>query len=128
MRSVAGRMKLAVGKRPHGVLRESRRAFPVREVLAVGKFRQPADERLVQFVQKLGLQIADELRPVGQRDEQAAVRLLVMAEHQLRGALHEGHGADQVVAELHGPGHDGFSPGDRVSLGIDPTLARVIAG
>ena len=34
----------------------------------------------------------------------------------------------QVVAELHGPGHDGFSPGDRVSLGIDPTLARVIAG
>ena len=34
----------------------------------------------------------------------------------------------QVVAELHGPGHDGFSPGDRVSLGIDPTLARVLAG
>ncbi|MGE3363177.1 MAG: ABC transporter ATP-binding protein [Rhizobiaceae bacterium] len=33
----------------------------------------------------------------------------------------------QVVAELHGPGHDGFAPGDRVSLGIDPALARVIA-
>ena len=33
----------------------------------------------------------------------------------------------QVVAELHGPGHDGFAPGDRVSLGIDSALARVIA-
>ncbi|MEO5326464.1 ABC transporter ATP-binding protein [Mesorhizobium sp. CC13] len=33
----------------------------------------------------------------------------------------------QVVAELHGPGHDGFAPGDRVNLGIDPALARVIA-
>ncbi|AHD02187.1 ABC transporter ATP-binding protein [Leisingera methylohalidivorans] len=33
----------------------------------------------------------------------------------------------QVVAELHGPGHDGFAPGDQVSLGIDPDLARVIA-
>lgn len=33
----------------------------------------------------------------------------------------------QVVAELHGPGHDGFNPGDRVSLGIDPAQARVIA-
>ncbi len=33
----------------------------------------------------------------------------------------------QVVAELHGPGHDSFVPGDRVNLGIDPALARVIA-
>ena len=33
----------------------------------------------------------------------------------------------QVIAELHGPGHDGFKPGDAVSLGIDPAQARVIA-
>ncbi|MBE0455860.1 ABC transporter ATP-binding protein [Roseovarius autotrophicus] len=33
----------------------------------------------------------------------------------------------QVVADLHGPGHDGFQPGETVSLGIDPSQARVIA-
>ena len=33
----------------------------------------------------------------------------------------------QVVADLHGPGHDSFSPGDRVCLGIEPAQARVIA-
>ncbi len=37
-------------------------------------------------------------------------------------------GADlEVIAELHGPGHEGFMAGDRVSLGIDPAQARVIA-
>ncbi|MFN3824654.1 MAG: ABC transporter ATP-binding protein [Pseudorhodobacter sp.] len=36
-------------------------------------------------------------------------------------------GEVQVVADLHGPGHDGFRPGDRVSLGIEPAQARVIA-
>ncbi|MFT4015237.1 MAG: ABC transporter ATP-binding protein [Paracoccus sp. (in: a-proteobacteria)] len=37
-------------------------------------------------------------------------------------------GADlQVLAEMHGPGHDGFMPGDRVHLGVDPAQARVIA-
>jgi len=33
----------------------------------------------------------------------------------------------QVVAELHGPGHDGFLPGAEVNLGIDAAQARVIA-
>jgi len=33
----------------------------------------------------------------------------------------------EVIAELHGPGHDGFAAGDRVSLGIDPAIARVIS-
>ena len=33
----------------------------------------------------------------------------------------------EVIAELHGPGHDGFNAGDTVSLGIDPAIARVIA-
>jgi iron(III) transport system ATP-binding protein len=36
-------------------------------------------------------------------------------------------GALQVVADLHGPGHDGFRPGEKVCLGIDPSEARVIA-
>jgi len=33
----------------------------------------------------------------------------------------------EVLSELHGPGHDGFMPGDAVHLAIDPALARVIA-
>ena len=33
----------------------------------------------------------------------------------------------QVVAELHGPGHDGFAVGAEVSLGVDANDARVIA-
>lgn len=36
-------------------------------------------------------------------------------------------GALQVVVDLHGPGHDGFRPGDRVNMGIEPDQARVIA-
>jgi hypothetical protein len=32
-----------------------------------------------------------------------------------------------VLAELHGPGHDGFLPGAAVNLGIDASEARVIA-
>jgi len=35
--------------------------------------------------------------------------------------------AAEVVAELHGPGHDAFRAGQAVHLGIDPMLARVIA-
>lgn len=33
----------------------------------------------------------------------------------------------QLVADLHGPGHDAFNPGDKVHLGIEPSEARVIA-
>lgn len=33
----------------------------------------------------------------------------------------------QIVADLHGPGHDSFRPGEKVCLGIDPSQARVIA-
>ena len=33
----------------------------------------------------------------------------------------------QLVADLHGPGHDAFLPGDAVHLSIDPADARVIA-
>jgi len=36
-------------------------------------------------------------------------------------------GGVEVRSEMHGPGHDGFMPGDAVHLGIDPALARVIA-
>ena len=36
-------------------------------------------------------------------------------------------GALEVMAESHETGHDKYAPGDRVSLGIDPALARVIA-
>lgn len=32
-----------------------------------------------------------------------------------------------LVADLHGPGHDAFNPGDAVHLGIEPAQAKVIA-
>lgn len=93
-------------------------------ILATDARETPAEEGLLILrPESLHLSIAPEQ---GFQNLPATIRSRQYLGSKTSYRLDLGNGIE-VMADLHGPGHDGFAPGAAVSLGIDASEARVIA-